>query len=454
MKNLKLLAAMGAIAFYAIFSTAQSTFALTDGDWDFQLLNDEVIITGYRGSATEVIIPDTIYGKPVTGATFDTWSDSENITKAVSIKIPGSIKIIGDFEDCADLKTVTLSEGTEEISQYAFNNCKSLESINLPSTVRVIGQYAFEDCASLSRLDFPEGLQEIQREAFRDSGLKEADLSKTSARIDSGMFYGCKALKRVCLPASITEIPYQLFYDCEALSDIEIPSGVTLINGSAFCGCKSLDSIILPISLKEIRPLAFSRCERLKEAVIPYGTEEIQDSFGQCPALTAVYIPDTVNSLSRYILSGSKNAIVYCTADSYTAKHCEQERISYLADNSVNSDITVLYNGKRISFTKYGQNPEIVNGRTLVPLRPIFEALGADIEWDENTSTVRAKRGYTDVKIQIGAYEMFKNDSSIPFDVPAQLVNDRTMVPVRVIAEAFGADVKWNESGRSVVINE
>ncbi len=60
----------------------------------------------------------------------------------------------------------------------------------------------------------------------------------------------------------------------------------------------------------------------------------------------------------------------------------------YLTDSSVNSLITVLYNGKRISFHSYEQNPEIIDNRTLVPLRAIFEAFGADVQWNQNGRTV------------------------------------------------------------------
>ncbi|MBQ3427778.1 MAG: copper amine oxidase N-terminal domain-containing protein [Clostridia bacterium] len=133
---------------------------------------------------------------------------------------------------------------------------------------------------------------------------------------------------------------------------------------------------------------------------------------------------------------------------------CKNWRISYLTDNSVNSGITVYYNGTRISFHSYGQNPELLASRTLVPLRSIFEAMGADVDWDNTTSTAIAKRNKVEIRVQIGANEIYKDGKSIPVDVPAQLLNDRTMVPVRVIAEAFGADVQWNENGKCVLITE
>lgn len=454
MKKLKIFLTMTAVVFSVMLCCSVNVFALTEGDWEFQLLDNEVNITGYNGSDKDVVVPETIYGKPVTGAKFGGF----DLKNTVSIKFPGSIKVINDVGDAlSNLKTVILSEGTEKIAQDAFAYCGNLENINFPSTLKVVGWNAFRGCEKLKDIDFPEGLAEINSSAFYNTGLTNVDLSKTSAKIESGTFESCKNLKKVRLPENMAGIPTQLFCECTSLSDIEIPANVEVIGGTAFTACESLESIILPTSLKEISAFAFSSCAKLKEVVIPYGTTNIdKGAFAECPNLKAVYIPDTVTNIVNLvnIIDNSKNAIIYCTANSYTAKFCKETATSYLTDNSVNSEITVLYNGTRISFHEYGQNPDLLNSRTLVPLRSIFETMGADVQWDASTNTVTAKRGKSEIKIQIGAGEMIKNGQNIAVDVPAQLVNNRTMVPVRVIAEAFGADVQWNNGGKTVLINE
>ena len=452
MKKLKIFLTMTAVVFSVMRCCSVNVFALTEGDWEFQLLDNEVNITGYNGSDKDVVVPETIYGKTVTGAKFGSY----DLKNTVSIKFPGSIKVIEDIGDApSNLKTVILSEGTEKLAYGAFGGCKSLENINFPSTLKTIGENAFISCVQLKKVDFPEGLTEINGFAFCRSGLTSVDLSKTSAKIEGEYVFGhCENLKKVRLPENMTVMPYGLFSECTSLSDIEIPANVEKINGGDFEACKSLESIILPTSVKEIDGAAFFGCEKLKEVVIPYGTTKIGSAFGSCPNLKAVYIPDTVTYLDGDVLFDSKNAVIYCTADSYVAEKCKEKKISYLTDNSVNSEITVLYNGTRISFHEYGQNPDLLNSRTLVPLRSIFETMGADVQWDASTNTVTAKRGKSEIKIQIGAGEMIKNGQNIAVDVPAQLVNNRTMVPVRVIAEAFGADVQWNNGGKTVLINE
>ncbi len=94
--------------------------------------------------------------------------------------------------------------------------------------------------------------------------------------------------------------------------------------------------------------------------------------------------------------------------------------------------------------------PIIENGRTLVPMRAIFEALGANVYWDDETKTVTAVAGGTVVILQIGNELAFVNSDSHTLDVPAQIVNDRTLVPARFASEALGAAVEWDETNRCV----
>lgn len=99
--------------------------------------------------------------------------------------------------------------------------------------------------------------------------------------------------------------------------------------------------------------------------------------------------------------------------------------------------------------------PTIVDGRTLVPLRAIFEAIGADVEWDGSTSTATGKKDNITVSIQIGNTTAYVNDEAKILDVPAQIINDRTMVPARFISEAMGCSVTWYaETGTAAVANK
>ena len=101
---------------------------------------------------------------------------------------------------------------------------------------------------------------------------------------------------------------------------------------------------------------------------------------------------------------------------------------------------------------KFDQQPVIENGRTLVPLRAIFEALGADVDWDDATRTVTSVKGNTTVELAIDSTEMKINGAVKVIDVPAQIVNSLTLVPVRAISESFDCLVDWDGNTRTVVI--
>lgn len=100
----------------------------------------------------------------------------------------------------------------------------------------------------------------------------------------------------------------------------------------------------------------------------------------------------------------------------------------------------------------FDQPPVIVNNRTLVPLRGIFESLHADVQWDQANMTVTATKGNTSISLQIGSKQASKNGQLLELDVEAQLVNNRTMVPARFVSEALGAIVKWDGEKHTVRI--
>lgn len=114
-------------------------------------------------------------------------------------------------------------------------------------------------------------------------------------------------------------------------------------------------------------------------------------------------------------------------------------------------DILVFVDGNKIEFD---QKPIIQNGRTLVPFRKIFEALNADVTWNNDTQQVKAKRNDTEISFIIGQKVLYINGKdSISMDVAPQIINGRSMVPLRVVSEALGVEVNWDNNQRIVTIN-
>lgn len=113
-------------------------------------------------------------------------------------------------------------------------------------------------------------------------------------------------------------------------------------------------------------------------------------------------------------------------------------------------DVTIMVLGSKLTTDTA---PVIVNDRVLVPFRAIFEAMGAEVEWNEATRTVKATKGVYSVELIIDASTGILNGSFTMLDTPAIIVNDRTMVPVRVCGEGLNANVDWEAETRTVIIN-
>lgn len=111
--------------------------------------------------------------------------------------------------------------------------------------------------------------------------------------------------------------------------------------------------------------------------------------------------------------------------------------------------IRVMVDGAELAFDV---DPVIENDRTLVPMRLIFEALGAKVDWDEATRTALAVKGDVKISITIDSAELMKNSKAVALDAPARLIGGRTLVPVRAVSEGMGAKVDWDEASRMVQI--
>ncbi len=116
--------------------------------------------------------------------------------------------------------------------------------------------------------------------------------------------------------------------------------------------------------------------------------------------------------------------------------------------------IKVFVNGNEVQFTEAA--PFIENDRTLVPMRAIFEALGAAVEWDEETKTVLSYDPVSEVAItmQIDSQTMFVNGEEVTLDVPAKIVNDRTVVPIRAVSEGMNSKVDWDGETKTITITK
>lgn len=97
-------------------------------------------------------------------------------------------------------------------------------------------------------------------------------------------------------------------------------------------------------------------------------------------------------------------------------------------------------------------SPIMVNDRVLVPMRAIFEAFGAGVSWDAQTQTVYAVSGSTVMRLPVGGSSAFIGTEEVPLDVAPVLTEDRVLVPIRFVSQSLGAQVEWNGEKKTVII--
>ncbi len=312
------------------------------------------------------------------------------------------------------IRTVVVSEGVTSIGDFAFRDCTELKTVTIPDSVTKMGDYAFSNCRKLVSLTLPNELETIGKNAFRD----------------------CAVLEALVFPETLTSIGENAFYKCRALKEMVIPNSVTSMGQDTFIYCSNLEKVTLSKSMEIVRTGTFKETA-LRELRVPSSIRTFSDgAFSGCTAELEVYTLYSEEEWNNLRIGTDNDALV-------------NAKMNY---KKAAEDITVTLDGNVVDCETYGQRACIVDGRTLVPLRAIFESLTATVEWDGNTYTVTSTLGETTIKLTIGDINLYKNDEPIVLDVPAMLINDRTMVPARAIAEAYGVNVDWDEYTRTVIL--
>ena len=115
------------------------------------------------------------------------------------------------------------------------------------------------------------------------------------------------------------------------------------------------------------------------------------------------------------------------------------------------NEISVYVEGQKVSFDV---PPQTINDRTMVPIRAIFEVMGATVNWDNATQTAICTKDNSVVKMTLNIKTEYINDVPYEMDVAPVIVDNRTLAPARYVAEAFGYFLNWDGNTKSVLINK
>ncbi len=263
----------------------------TDDGFEYKINeNNEITITGYTGSATDLEIPSKIDSYPVTSIGWGALSYCKSLT---SVTIPNTVTYLKGytFSGCSALTSVTIPNSITYIDVCAFSNCSSLISITIPDSVTGINHWVFMGCDSLTSIAVDENNPNY---CSVDGVLFNKDKTEIVCH-PAG-----KTNTTYTIPNSVTSIFYGAFGYCTQLTSVIIPDSVTSIGDYSFQSCKSLTSISIPYSVTNIGEHTFSWCEALTSVTIPDSVTSIgNEAFDGCYSLNSIKIPDSVTSIGK-----------------------------------------------------------------------------------------------------------------------------------------------------------
>lgn len=350
-------------------------------DFDFEELDDGTAeITAYTGSATELTIPATLYGKKVTSIGDYAFYKCDSV---VNITIPNGVKSIGDntFFNCQNLKKISISDSVKSIGESAFFYCNNLAEVKLGKNITNIGDSAFFNCTSLTNITIPNSVTSIGYATFEEChNLISVTIPNSVTTIGEAAFWNCESLTNITIPNSVTNIEYGAFGGCTSLTSISIPSNATSINNDAFEYCSSLTDInvdsnnknyssqdgiffnknkteliqypignlrasyTVPNSVTNIRNNAFEHCSNLKNITISNNVKSIgESSFESCDNLTNVTIENGVTSIGDCAFMNCTNLVSITIPNSVKSIGNSAFRFCYRLKN-----VTIPNNGVNI----------------------------------------------------------------------------------------------------------
>ena len=361
------------------------------------------------------------------------WGDIETRPEWM-LKLPENIKCIGDhaFENgIIDDYEWEIPKNLEYLGDYAFGELWN-NDLNVPKNLKYFGKAAFSSNAPYL------GMITVDEE------------NEYYAAVD-GVLYSKDKTVLVMYPVQRKGESYTVLPGTKEIREGAFGRNNLIIMGLIRFG--ELKRLIIPEDVEKIETHAFVSCV-LDLLELPCSLEIVEENaFDRMPS--SVRTNSTVG-VKEIDFAGSRGDWVNFrnmeTLETYRDWESSEEAffLGPLASTLISyGEISVKVNEKYLETDVY---PIIRNERTLIPMRAIFEALGAEVSWDNEARCAIAVKGDTEVKITIGETALYKNGEKIALDTKAELVNDRTMVPVRAIAEAFGASVTWDNETKSAII--
>lgn len=340
-----------------------------EGDYGYKMYYDHAEVSLYVGTSTDLVIPASVDGRPVTAIEEDFKVSSISIADITSVALPASVDTIGGsaFQGASKLESINL-DNVQYIGNYAFYYATSLEEVNLSSATQ-IGGYAFIHCDALTTIGSLDSIVNIGYDAFYYAGALNDDLifPASVSTIGGGSFMYTD-IKSVYIPDSANaSIGNAAFRDCSELTDVYIgnnvyrcddfiydpkleslevgdenddycavdnvlyykqssnswmgirmaqnrpettyvmPDQVTSLSGYFAYQNNNLETLTFNDRVTSTHDYSFEYNVKLTSITFGSAIERIDDSFAGCSALTSITIPGTIDHVAQ-------RAFADCTA--------------------------------------------------------------------------------------------------------------------------------------------
>lgn len=300
------------VGLFALFLT--NTHAADINDLTYDATGDTVIITDCaKDAAGDLVIPETIEGKPVTSIGGEAFRDCTSLT-SITFGKNSKLTSIGEqaFRKCESLKSITIPDSVTSIGNMAFSGCRGLTSITIPDSVTSIEGGAFSSCSYLTSIKIPDSVTSIGQSAFSGcSRLTSITIPDSVTSIGVFAFYFCRSLTSINIPNSVINIERFAFSSCESLTHLKIGDKVNCIGRSAFANCNSLAWVTLGRGLINIKSNAFGSCRRLKSITIPENVTMIEDRAFSGASLNSITFESNKAPIIESSALDRSNMILY-----------------------------------------------------------------------------------------------------------------------------------------------
>ncbi|MEA4962946.1 leucine-rich repeat protein, partial [Lutispora sp.] len=284
---------------------------------DANIINGDMAVMKYLKGASAINLSDNTAITSVTAKkeTFD-WTTPKNLNFSGCTGITEMAK--DAFRECTSLTGITLPKAVISLGDEFFAGCTSLKEAELPGlTDDGLGKSLFKNCTSITDvgdIKLPETVTYLPEKFFEGCiGITHVELPKHITRLGDGVFYKCTGITKTDISGIkiFDNGNWGLLNGCTSLKKVIWPEGITLVPQSFFAGCTGITEMELPDTLESLGRYVFGNCNGIKDLRDIKMPESIthlpNECFAGCDGLTKIELPGHIKSLGKNVFRDCTN---------------------------------------------------------------------------------------------------------------------------------------------------